>query len=181
MIENYIYDGWGLCPEAFAEIDKILNPGDVILELGSGSGTEVLSRKYQMISIEDNPDFIGKYNSNYLDVDLVKYEQDKFPFMWEFFKEDSHWYDPYLLEQKLKTIGKYDLLLIDGPKGYRGGFLSHLNLFDLKNVKILVDDTHDVFHHKLAEVVSQQTGREMSYYESSYLTPDGVSKKFIII
>ena len=61
MIENYNYDGWGLCPETFLEIQRILPNGSTILELGSGSGTEVLSREYSMISIEDDPNFIGKY------------------------------------------------------------------------------------------------------------------------
>lgn len=181
MTEDYVYDGWGLCPEAFIEIDRILNTGDSILELGSGAGTGVLARKYKMISVEDDPDFIGKYDSKYLEVGLVPYTEEKFPFMWDFFKDDSHWYDPVELEKKLKTVGKYDLLLIDGPKGYRGGLLSNLHLFDLHKTKILIDDTHDNFHHKLAEVISEKTGRAMIKHESSYLTPDGVSKKFIII
>lgn len=181
MIENYIYDGWGLCPEAFIEIDKILKPGDTILELGSGAGTEVLSRKYKMISVEDDPGFIGKYNSRYLEVPLIEYNEEKFPFMWDFFKDDSHWYDPDLLEEKMGSVEKYDLFLIDGPKGYRGGLLSNLNLFDLDNARVLVDDTHDIFHHKLAEIISQKTGRAMKKYESSHLTMEGVSKKFIII
>ena len=180
-MDNYIYDGWGLCPEAFTTIDQILKPGSTILELGSGAGTEVLSRKYKMISVEDDPDFIGKYDSKYLDVSLIKYSEEKFPFMWDFFKEDSHWYDPDQLEEKMRSIGKYDLLLIDGPKGYRGGLLSNLHLFDLDNTKILVDDTHDIFHHKLAEIISEKTGRPMETHESVHLTPDGVSKKFIII
>lgn len=62
MIENYNYDGWGLCPETFLEIQRILPKGSTILELGSGSGTEVLSREYSMISIEDDPKFIGNIN-----------------------------------------------------------------------------------------------------------------------
>jgi len=181
MIENYTYDGWGLCPEAFVEIDKILTNGNVILELGSGAGTEVLSRKYKMISIEDDPEFIGKYNSQYLSVPLVKYEIEKFPFMWEFFKDDSHWYDPFILKEKLADLQKYDLLLIDGPKGYRGGLLSNLHLFDISNIKVLVDDTHDLFHLKIAEVISDKTGRSMNFHESLHLTPDGIHKQFIII
>jgi len=180
MIEDYDYDGWGLCPEVFEEIIKILPEGSTILELGSGSGTRILSKKYNMVSIEDDPEFIGKYNSHYIDVPLIEYNQNDFPFMWEFFKEDKHWYDPEILKAKIKNIGDYDLILIDGPKGYRGGLLSHLDAFDLSKV-ILIDDTHDDFHYKKAEVISEITGRSITNHTSKYLTPNGVAKRFSII
>ena len=180
MIENYNYDGWGLCPETFLEIQKILPKGSTILELGSGSGTEVLSREYKMISIEDDPNFIGKYDSQYLSVPLIPYSKEKFPFMWDFFQEDSHWYDPEVLKEEMENVGNYDLILVDGPKGYRGGLLSYLDLFDLSKT-VLVDDTHDKFHYRKAEVISERTGRPILTLESVHATPDGVKKKFSII
>ena len=133
-----------------------------------------------MISIEDDPNFIGKYKSQYLPVPLIKYTEEKFPFMWDFFKEDSHWYDPEILKKEMEKVGEYDLILIDGPKGYRGGLLSYLDLFDLSK-PVLVDDTHDKFHYKKAEVISEKTGRPITTLESLHETPDGVKKKFSII
>jgi hypothetical protein len=180
MIEDYIYDGWGLCPEVFEEIIRILPEGSTILELGSGSGTRILSKKYNMVSIEDDPEFIGKYESRYIDVPLIKYNKEDFPFMWEFFYADQHWYDPRILRERITEAGNYDLILIDGPKGYRGGLLSHLDIFDLSKT-IVIDDTHDNFHYKKAEVISEMTGRKIKNYESKHLTPNGVIKRFSII
>jgi hypothetical protein len=100
--------------------------------------------------------------------------------MWEFFHEDQHWYDPRILRERITEAGNYDLILIDGPKGYRGGLLSHLDIFDLSKT-IVIDDTHDDFHHKKAEVISEMTGRKITTIESIHETPEGVKKKFSII
>lgn len=117
--------------EAFKEISNILESGKTILELGSGVGTKILiSMGYNVISIEQDKAWQGKYHSNYINCPIKKYEA-----YW--------WFD----SDYLSSLPDYDFLLIDGPTGpdirefdnCRIGILDHLNLFKL-SVPILVDD-----------------------------------------
>ena len=73
--------------------------GSTILEFGSGQGTEILSKHFKMISIEEDEDWVGKYNSEYLHAPI---------------KDD--WYDVDLVNEFLKDK-TYDLVFVDGPAG----------------------------------------------------------------
>ena len=55
--------GWAISFEVAEFISTIIKPGNLILELGSGSGTGYLSRKFNMISVENNPEFLNLENS----------------------------------------------------------------------------------------------------------------------
>lgn len=118
--------GWSIQPEAYKFIVKNLVYGSVILELGSGYGTEVLSKNYKMYSIEHNQRFVDKYNSTYIHAPMK-----------------GHWYDAGIVETNLPT--NYDMLLIDGPVGKesrnRIGFWENITLFNT-NVLMLFDDTN---------------------------------------
>jgi len=113
-----------------------------IVELGSGKGTERLSERFKMISIEDNPDWIGKYNSTYIHAPIK-----------------DGWYDRDYLEGKIPQ--DYNLLIIDGPSGSIGrlGILNNLDLFNIKN-QMLVDDIHRPDEAKLLEQLEKITGRK---------------------
>ena len=71
--------------------------GSTILEFGSGQGTELLSKHFKMISIEENEDWVGKYNSEYLHAPIK-----------------DNWYDIDLVNEFLKDK-TYDLIFVDGP------------------------------------------------------------------
>lgn len=118
--------GWSIKPDAYSFIIKNLEYGSTILELGSGVGTEVLSEKYKMVSIEHNSRFIGKYNSTYIHAPMK-----------------GHWYDIGKVREGLPE--KYDMILIDGPVGSesknRIGFWENIGLFNT-NVMMLFDDTN---------------------------------------
>ena len=122
-------------------IRKILPNGKTILELGSGHATNLLSENYKMYSIEDNLNWVNRYNSTYLHVPIKKYDTTWTPP--DLTGPNNSWYDPNILEQKLTKDIQYDLLLVDGPSGLfgRGGFLKHLDLFNT-NVPIIIDDIH---------------------------------------
>lgn len=122
-----------LCNNAISVITETIPKGSTILELGSGFGTEeLISMGYKVISIEQDPEWQGRYHSNYINAPIKKYK-------------DYWWYD----SDYLQNLPSYDFLLIDGPTGpptkeydnCRVGFLDHKNLFNL-SVPILVDDTN---------------------------------------
>ena len=138
-----------LCNEAIKLIEKTLEKGSTILELGSGDGTLHLIKKgYKVISIEHDPAWQFKYHDNYIAAPNKKYED----YWWKY--EDYWWFD----SEYLSELPAYDFLLIDGPTGppveeydnCRIGLLYHKHLFNLE-VPILVDDTGRPSERELAE------------------------------
>lgn len=118
--------GWSFEPELYNFLINNLKEGSTILELGSGYGTEVLSKHYKMYSIEHNFKFIGKYNSTYIHAPMK-----------------GHWYDIDIVQHNLPT--NYDCILVDGPVGSesknRIGFYEQIHLFDT-SVMMIFDDTN---------------------------------------
>lgn len=150
------FGGWAIQESCFNFIREILPEGKTILELGSGYGTKALSEFYNMISIENEKPWVGKYKSHYIEAPIKKYDsamsiqttglfEDSTPYSapdlpGEGTPKQSGWYDPDIVEKGLSGL-TYDLILVDGPNGRigRGGFLKHLNLFNT-NVPIIFDD-----------------------------------------
>jgi hypothetical protein len=118
--------GWSFEQELFDFVRTTLPDNSIILELGSGYGTHVLSKHYTMYSIEHNEKFIGKYKSTYIFAPMKRY-----------------WYDRDLVEGNLPE--KYDMILVDGPIGTdsknRIGFWENIDLFNT-NVLMIFDDTN---------------------------------------
>lgn len=129
--------GWSINKELYIFIREFLPRGATILELGSGLGTQVLSHHYKMFSIEDDRNFFGKYNSNYIYAPIK-----------------NGWYDPNYLKGTLPT--NYDLILVDAPSAIWGndrrGFFEHRYLFDLSK-PIIVDDTNRTNERKLVKLI----------------------------
>ena len=161
-------DGWSIGKELFLKLTDILPIGSTILELGSGNGTGKLIKLYNVISIEENEQYCDVYNSVYIHVPVVPVLG-----MYELFPNDTIWYDNNILEQQLKEVTYYDCILIDGPKGYRGGFYYNRNLFNL-NTLIIFDDVHDIFHYTLMTLISKEINRPFTIYNDDM-------KKFGII
>ena len=118
LVQHWPLDAWSIGPNTFKKITEILPVGSTILEFGSGPATDLLARFYSMKSIEDDPVWLGRYKSSYCHVPLAP-SGDKYPE----FPGDPYWFDETVLRSKIESIGKYDAILVDGPKGYRGGML----------------------------------------------------------
>lgn len=115
---------WSISKKLYGTIVSLLPEGSTILELGSGWGTGELAKKYTMYSIENDANWLNKYNSHYIYAPIV-----------------NGWYDVAVLEQELPE--QYDLILIDGPLGLigRSKFFDNLALFNT-NVPMIFDDVH---------------------------------------
>jgi hypothetical protein len=129
--------GWSIDRSCYDFILSILPKGSTILEFGSGFGTGYLSQDYNMISVENNIDWINRFTSNYIYAPIINYNsRNPAP---EGFEDQTAWYH----RQPLEFISniKYDLILIDGPEGKygRAGILQHLDLLNT-NVPIIIDD-----------------------------------------
>ena len=173
------FGSWSINNFTFDYIREILPEGKTILELGSGFGTGELAKHYKMYSIEDNPEFIGKYDSKYIYAPIRKYgDQDckvDFSTPPDIPAEESAvrikcnqtgvlepqselqfgWYDPDVVKASLPD--EYDLILVDGPNGQfgRGGFYKYLDWFNT-DVPIIIDDIGRECEFVMMEKISEK-------------------------
>jgi hypothetical protein len=109
-----------------------------VLEFGSGAGSTVaLSKKYNVISIEDNINYINLYNSKYIHANIV-----------------DDWYDIEIIKRELQNI-EYSFILVDGPagEGNRWEFYTNIALFNT-NIPIVIDDINRNGERKLFNALS---------------------------
>jgi len=164
---------WCISYDLFAFIRRELGDEGTILELGSGWGTNVLSKYYTTYSVESEKEWLDKYDSNYIYAPIVKYDSETpppdIPGLAKLGKKkQSGWYDANILREKLSGLS-YDLILVDGPKARvgRGGFYVWLDLFDT-SVPIIFDDIIEDGEFILMEKVAAKLGK------SYQLLPDGI-------
>ena len=128
--------------------------------MGSGNATEYLSKKWKMISIEEDQDWIDKFDSNYI-----------------FAPIKNDWYDIDSIVNNLPK--KVDVILIDGPAhGKRIGFFENLDIFLKLRPSILIFD--DVERQNDFECYKKSLDR----INSEFVTETNIfssSKKFAII
>lgn len=107
--------------------------GSSILELGSGTGTHELGKIYDTHCVEDNDQWVNKFNNLTYYYSPIK----------------NGWYDRKFLNNLPKD---YSLLIFDAPRGDIGRtkVLENLDLFNLE-VPIIVDDTHRKVEKNIAE------------------------------
>jgi hypothetical protein len=125
-----------IAEELFWSIILACPKDGVILELGSGATTALIAQHRKIYSIEDNPQYVGKYNKreNYIYAPQTK---------------DS-WYMP----EALRRLPEYDVLFIDGPAhdNRMNVFARNMNLFDTKAHWFFDDTAHAAFEQGLQEV-----------------------------
>lgn len=135
-------------------IRYILPEKSSILEFGCGVTSKLLLNWYTVYSIEHNQEWLNHSNAYYVplkqynDVDFISPDITGMPFG----KKQTAWYDPDKLNDVLKKIPSYDLIIIDGPNGYygRGGFYKFIHLFNT-DVPMLFHDVNrecDLNHMK---------------------------------
>jgi hypothetical protein len=165
--------GWSISEEVVAKISDLIKPNDIILELGSGTGTGVLAETYQMISVENNPAFLGIEDTHYIHAPIIDYDES--PYL-----DETGWYDHNILKAELPL--EYDLLLVDGPHGRigRSGFLSHLDLFR-SDKPVIVDDSHRVAEATLAENISKAWNMKMEIFTCGEESNEGLICKYHLL
>jgi hypothetical protein len=160
LLEKWPLDAWSIGPKTFQKITEILPHGSTLLEFGSGAGTNLLANFYKMKSIENDSAYINRYNSIYFNVPLCSAGTKYIAF-----PGDPYWFDEGILRSQIPVIGQYDALLIDGPKGFRGGLYYNHSLFDFKNTIVIFDDVHCDDHHKLMTMIAADVNRTFSVYD----------------
>lgn len=164
--------GWMLPEEAFEYIEKNVEEHSVIIEFGSGEGSQRLADRFELWSIEHDPLWLHRSSSNYLYAEIVSNEASN-----EF--GEKGWYNAECLAQLPK---KAALLIVDGPPGSIGrrGLLHWLH--ELPEVRtILVDDVDREPERVLAERLHQFYDCEIEYFVSEQLKATGELRKFAVL
>ena len=158
----FSFDEWTIGPKLYSWILKLI-PGDgVILELGSGEGSGLLSKHFKVFSVENFKEYMI-YGTNYIYAPCP---------------EGSNWYDPQLIKDRIPD--KYDCLLIDGPRGgeNRLGILDNLSLFNLDDPVVFVDDINRDHELRIFNEIIGKTRRNSIIIKDEY---GEIKKKFGII
>jgi hypothetical protein len=105
---------------------------------------------------------VNKYKSQYFYVPSVsvKGKYAEFP-------EDAIWYDETMFKLAMKRVGEFDCLLVDGPKGYRGGLFYNYQQMNLQNKLIIFDDVHDKHHYHLMELIAKDINKPFEVIEDT--------------
>lgn len=165
-IENILYkdfleisndwplDDWSITKECFDKIVEILPFNKTILEIGSGRATQILSKFYNMISIESNPSWLNKYKSNYIYIPETNMMSKEFG--------ETKWLDINILQKKLTNLN-YDLLIVDSG-GDRVGIYDNFELFK-KDIPIIFDDTMSEDYLKCATLVAKKFNYNINTFQ----------------
>jgi hypothetical protein len=121
------FGGWSIDEIVFNWIKNNLDSEKLLIEIGSGQSTEELIKKWNVISIEEDIEWVNKFHKNYIHAPIK-----------------DNWYDFDVLKANLPK--KIDGLIVDGPaKGSRMGFADKIEFFIEKNPEIIIfDDTNRI-------------------------------------
>ena len=145
IINNWPLDDWSITKECFAKIIEILPFGSTIMEIGSGHSTRLLSKFYNMISLESSEQWMNKYDSHYIYAPIVEMESVKFG--------KTKWIDRNVIEEQIKDLN-YDLLLVDAG-GDRVGIYDNMDMFKT-NIPIIFDDTMNESYVRCATLIAHK-------------------------
>jgi len=155
-IDYSSFGGWAISKELFEWIDKNIPDGSTIVELGSGTGTKELVKKYKVFSIEHDVKWVNLVSeSNYIFAPLI-----------------DGWYDVSIVKNKLPK--EYDLVIVDGPiRKDRINFIKNYQLFKT-DIPIIIDDTNRNDDKEMAILLSDKLGKEL-------IEIIGEEKNFVIL
>ncbi len=159
-----MFSDFSISPAFFDFICNLVPEGSTMLELGSGTMTEEFCKRYTVYSVEHDPNWVGKYSSNYIYAPLKEHKIIRG-------YTGGFWYDPDILRKELPK--KYDFLLIDGPPTpNRSGIVKYLNLF-YTDCPIAIDDIHRGIERKMAHSIAARIKRPYTIY-NSWQKPFGI-------
>ena len=142
------FGGSGITKELKDWIWQNIKKGETIVELGAGLvSTRILSKRYNLFSVEDNLDYVGLYSKAF----YIHSEIDP----------NTQWYS--LKSEQLPI--EFELLIIDGPSGshLRSNILQCDWIFD-RTKTIIVDDTWRGSERLLAESIRKKVDGTVIHY-----------------
>lgn len=145
-IENIKWGGSGIEKCVFDYLINRFAKGTKMLEFGAGDvSTKAFSQYFELTTIEQMNEWIGRYPSKYIHAPLR-----------------GDWYDRNYL---LNLPKDFEVIFVDGPLGdKRQGVLNNLDLFNTDCVWVF----HDIYRpteRKLAVDFANITNKKINFYE----------------
>ena len=152
-MEMVTWGGSGIEKSVYEWFVANVPAGEVVVELGAGDvSTVALSARYNLYSVEDDQEWVGKHDS-------TKY-------IYAPIKEG--WYDVSVLCARLPDTAY--AVLVDGPVGKRGGVLKNLAVVSVMRPKFIVfHDTNRLEEALIASAVARRMGMCIKYYSDKRL------------
>jgi len=129
----------------------------ILLEFGSGPGTQRFVKNFKVYSIEHDPKWVGYINgTNYIHAPVI-----------------NNWYDINRINIAIKGL-TYDMVLVDGPTGKigRSGLLNHLSIFNT-NIIWVFDDVNRTPELKVMNTFLELTGKKATIFK-------GINRSFAV-
>lgn len=158
---------WMLPESAMSWIESTLPNGAHILEFGSGHGTDRLARRFEMLSVEHDAEWVERCPTPCIHAPIEENATS-------FAAGEQGWYRLSVVLESIPT--DLDLVIVDGPPGSIGrtGLLQSLHALP-KDVLMLVDDVHRDAEARLLAALVDWHGGSVLIHEESY--PDGHSTR----
>lgn len=163
-------ESWMLPLEAVAFVLEHVEPGSVVVEFGSGHGSEVLSEHFDLYSFEHDEKWLGVTSSTYLHAAIVENQHASQA-------GEKGWYDLDVVKQHWPANPQ--CVIVDGPPGFIGrtGILSILE--KLRDVPlILVDDVDREAELQLSHALSTRLDRVQTTYAVEKPREGGTNRMF---
>lgn len=159
MSDGNLDNSWSIDYELYLWLVDNLKGKDVILELGSGTGTLELKKRWEVISVEHDESFLNIKDHNYIYAPLVKHKEIKN------YPSENLWYDRKVLQKELKKLD-YSVILVDGPPApNRVGLIKYWDLFK-PDVIWIFDDLHREQERKLIYGISNRLERPYTVFNA---------------
>ena len=163
---------WMMPDEIFSWLEENVEQGMVVLELGSGHGSMRLAERFELVSIEHDPEWLGLAESKYVYAEIqenavsCKYNQ-------------QGWYNSQPIIEIMKAI-QISVFIIDGPPGDIGrhGVLSIIEELP-KNAIFIIDDVHRDDEFDLLQKLLKWHGGKSTIHSSIY--ESGKERKWAVI
>jgi len=166
-------ESWMLPKEATEFIVKNVEPGSVVVEFGSGHGSEMLSQHFDLYSFEHDEAWLGVTSSNYIHVPIVENQHATEA-------GEKGWYSLEIVKQNWPKDPQ--CVIIDGPPGIIGrtGILSLIE--ELRNVPlILVDDIDRGAEFNLSSRLTDELGFNQITCDVEKPRESGSKRRFAIL
>ncbi len=166
-------ESWMLPREAIEFILGTVEPGTVVVEFGSGHGSEILAKHCELYSIEHDEAWLGIAPSTYIHATIQQNVHSSE-------SGESGWYDVDKVVQNWPPDPQ--CVVIDGPPGYIGrtGILSLLNLLEGVPI-ILVDDVDRPAELRLAERLAERLNYDLQTCDVEKPRDGGTQRRYAVL
>ena len=163
-------ESWMLPQEAVAFVLEHVEPGSVVVEFGSGHGSEALSKHFDLYSFEHDEAWLGVTSSTYIHAPIKENQ-------YATEAGEMGWYDLEIVRKNWPKGAQ--CVIVDGPPGFigRAGISSILD--ELSHVPlILIDDIDRPAELQLSLRLSEQLGYSQNICDVEKPRQSGSKRRF---